>query len=64
MLKCVANVIALAPIWLTFHTLEPGKKSINALDKISARIGIGLSGWGHDKNIGDIVKTPKSVCSS
>src|SRR5215510_6523926 len=58
MLKCVANVIALAPIRLTFHALKPGKKSINALDKISARIGIGIGGWGHDKKMGAVIKNP------
>jgi len=47
-LKRVTNVVALTPIRLTSHPLKPGKKSINAPDKTSARI-VGIGGWGHDE---------------
>src|SRR5262247_2537217 len=47
----VTNVIALAPIGLAFHALEPGDESIYALNECPARIGIGISGWGHDRTM-------------
>ena len=50
-LKRVTNVVALTPIRLTSHPLKPGKKSINAPDKTSARIGIEIRGWGHDEEM-------------